>query len=129
MKSNQVILVIIILGIFYSVVSSCKYDEILPFEPDPGVVVKFNADIIPIFNANCSISGCHNGSGHVPDLRSSVAYDELWGGGYINIQVPEQSELYLWMTGTERLSMPPGIPNATNNAKVLQWIEQGALNN
>jgi hypothetical protein len=48
---------------------------------------------------------------------------------YIDTLVPEDSELYLWMTGARGIAMPLEGSNASYNAKVLRWIEQGALNN
>lgn len=127
MKRKLIIQSFILSGIILAAINSCKYDEVLPFEPT-GEDIFFSQDIIPIFEANCNTSGCHNGSGPSPDLRSAVAYDALWSGGYINTEIPEQSLLYLWMT--EDLGpMPPLGGNATNNALVLEWIKQGALNN
>jgi len=108
---------------------SCKYDEVLPIKPDPGVQVSFSEDIIPIFNASCNTSGCHNGSGPSPDLSMTAAYVSLWDGGYIDTIMPEASELYLWMSGLNGLPMPVEGVNATYNATVLQWIIQGAQEN
>jgi hypothetical protein len=110
-------------------IASCKYDEVLPVEPNPGVVVSFSDDVVAIFNATCNVSGCHNGSGPDPDLRPTVAYEVLWNGSYIDTLTPENSELYLWMTGTRGLPMPLEGVNATYASTVLQWIEQGALDN
>src|SRR5690349_12798029 len=105
MKRKQIIQAAIWAGICFSAVISCKYDEVLPFEPDPGVPVLFSQDIVPIFENNCISAGCHNGT-QSPDLRPSVAYDNLVNGGYLNTEIPEQSGLYLWMT--EALGpMPP----------------------
>lgn len=115
-------------GVLFSGVVSCTYEEVLPYTPDPGVEVFFSTDIIPIFEGSCIASGCHNGSGPPPDLRASVAYDALSTGGYLNTNAPEQSSLYLWMTDAFG-PMPPQGANATNNAIVLEWIKQGALNN
>ncbi len=128
MRNKLIIQSVILVGMVFISVISCTYEEVLPYQPDPGVDVLFGADIIPIFEGNCTASGCHNGSGPAPDLRSSVAYDALWMGGYINTETPEQSNLYLWMTDAFG-PMPPQGGNATNNANVLQWIKQGALNN
>jgi len=127
MKHKQIIQLIILAGIGLVTAFSCTYDEVLPYAPDPGVQVSFSQDIIPIFNGNCNSAGCHNGT-QAPDLRPSAAYDALWTGGYINTEVSEQSELYLWMTAAKG-PMPPLGSNATNNATVLQWIQQGAKNN
>lgn len=128
MERINIIRVLFLTGVIFMIAISCKYDEVLPFEPDPGADIFFNQDILPIFNTSCNGSGCHNGQGPSPDLSSGVAYDALWTGGYINIEIPAQSELYLWMTEVKG-PMPPLGANATNNALVLQWITQGALNN
>ena len=126
MKSTTIIKSIIV-GVGLLTFASCTDDVVYPYVPDPTIPVLFSADIIPIFESNCISSGCHNGT-VAPDLRASVAYDALWTGGYINTDVPEQSNLYLWMTEANG-PMPPLGGNATNNATVLQWIVQGALNN
>ena len=127
MKRNSILQLMMLPVICLVIINSCKYDEVLPFEPDPGIIISFNEDIIPIFETKCTSAGCHNGSGQSPDLRSSVAYDNLVTGGYVNIEVPEQSLLYLWMSEVNG-PMPPLGANATDNALVLQWIEQGAIN-
>lgn len=127
MKRKQIIQAAILVGLCLNLSISCKYDEVLPFEPDPGVPVLFSEDIVPMFEANCNSAGCHNGT-QTPDLRASVAYDNLTTGGYLNTETPEQSLLYLWMTDAMG-PMPPLGANATNNATVLEWIKQGALNN
>lgn len=108
---------------------SCKYDDVLPPEPDPGIQISFTQDIIPIFNASCNQSGCHNGAGPSPDLRAEVAYESLFSGSLIDTLQPENSELYLWMSGAKGLPMPVQGVNAGYVATVLQWIEQGALSN
>jgi len=118
-----------LIGICFAMTQSCKYDEVLPLEPDPGELISFTGDIIPIFNSSCNQSGCHNGAGHTPDLQPSVAYESLWGGNYIDTILPEQSDLYKWMAGQKGLPMPIEGVNALYVSKVLQWIEQGALNN
>ena len=126
MKSTLIIQIFMVIGALL-IVPSCTYDEVLPYEPDPTVEVFFTQDIVPIFNSSCNGAGCHNGS-VAPDLRPENAYDALWTGGYINVEIPEESELYLWMTEVKG-PMPPLGTNAPNNATVLQWIEQGALDN
>jgi hypothetical protein len=127
MKNKQIIQLIMASGIVLATTFSCTYDEVLPYTPDPGAQVLFSQDIIPIFESSCNSAGCHNGT-QVPDLRPANAYDALWTGGYINTEVPEQSDLYLWMTAAKG-PMPPLGTNPTNNATVLQWIQQGAKNN
>ena len=118
-----------VLGIGFALVMSCKYDEMLPPEPDPTLQVKFSEDIVPIFNASCNGSSCHNGSGPSPDLRASVAYDNLWGAELLDTIEPANSEIYLWMTGAKGLTMPPQGVQPADAATILQWIDQGAKNN
>lgn len=89
--------------------------------------VSFTADIIPIFNSSCNISGCHSSGGKAPDLSISNAYNSLVG--YINTGDPQSSELYLWMAGKKGTPMPVGGINKDYNALVLAWINQGAQNN
>ena len=114
-----------ILMILYT---QCTWD-IFVYEPEPVENVSFSMDIIPIFDASCNTSGCHNTGGTAPDLTAGNAYDELQNGGYIDIDSPADSELYQWMTGNRSIPMPLSGPDAEYNAKVLQWIEEGALDN
>ena len=129
MKAATSVLLKSLLIVFLGFVVSCKYDETIRMTPDPGIPVSFSEDVIPIFNASCNVTGCHNGSGPAPDLRVQNAYDALWDGGYIDTMMPDQSELYLWMLGLRGLPMPVQGSNATYNSTVLGWISQGALNN
>jgi len=108
--------------------TSCTYDKILEEEIVVTIPVSFSADLIPIFNASCNMAGCHNGS-VAPDLRPSNAYNALISGNYVNTANPANSELYLWVTGKKSIPMPPSGPDAADNAIILAWIEQGALNN
>jgi len=119
----------IYLGALILLIGACKYDDILPPEPDPGITISFTADVVPIFNGSCNVSSCHNGSGPSPDLRASVAYDNLWGAELLDTIEPVNSELYLWMTGTKGLAMPPQGVQPADAAIILQWIDQGAKNN
>ena len=110
--------------------SGCYYDATLPpLVPEVDTEVSFSKDIIPIFNASCNGSGCHNTGGTKPDLTAANAYNSLKNGNYFNTTTPESSELYKWMKGEKNLPMPLSGPNSEYNAKVLAWIKQGALNN
>lgn len=110
--------------------NSCYYDQVLPAPPPnfSDSPVLFGADIQPIFNASCTTSGCHSG-GVAPNLLAANSYNNLKNGNYLDTNAPESSKLYQWMTGKKSLPMPPSGPNAQNNARVLAWIKQGALNN
>lgn len=121
----------IVLALFMTLfLSQCYYDQIVYEEPEPPAgELSFLNEIIPIFNASCNISGCHNAGGIAPDLSPANAYNALINGNFINTDVPEDSELYQWMAGNRSISMPISGPNAAYNVTVLQWIKQGAKNN
>jgi hypothetical protein len=130
MKKNKTIWIGSLLGMLMLIMNACYYDEVLPQESVGDVgEMSFSADIIPIFNASCNVSGCHNQGGQKPNLSAAGAYTSLINGGYINTTNPENSSLYKWMKGENGTPMPVSGSNETYNAKVLAWIEQGALNN
>ncbi|MCX6313600.1 MAG: hypothetical protein NTX08_02550 [Sphingobacteriales bacterium] len=93
--------------------------------------VSLATDIIPVFTASCSISGCHNSGGIKPDLSAEKVYNTLIIGNYVDLGVPENSTIYLWMTGKKTTIMPVGAANNPSNINqlVLAWIKQGAKNN
>jgi len=91
--------------------------------------VSFAADIVPIFNNSCNISGCHSSGSKTPDLSAANAFNSLTNGNFVNKDDPQSSSLYLWMTGKKSTPMPVGGINKEYNALVLAWIKQGAQNN
>lgn len=93
--------------------------------------VSLATDIIPVFTAKCSISGCHASGGIKPDLSADKVYNTLINGNYVNLSTPENSEIYLWLTGKRSTIMPVGGPNNPSNINqyVLAWVKQGAKNN
>lgn len=108
----------------------CYYDAtILPKGAEVTGDVSFAADVIPIFDKGCNTSGCHSPGGVKPDLSASNSYSSLTVGNYINVSSPEDSELYLWMSGQGEQPMPPSGTNVNNAALVLAWIKQGAIEN
>lgn len=115
------------------IIAGCSKDATL-YPSTEGVVlnktVSFSNDILPIFSAKCSISGCHSGTTS-PDLTASKAYNSLTNGGYLNVADPKNSKIYLRLTGKTLPSMPlGGTSNPSNiNALVLTWITQQAKNN
>jgi hypothetical protein len=116
-------------------ISGCYYDEVIPdvsiYEEDPNGEVTFSEDIIPIFNAGCNSSGCHGSvPGDIaPDLSTANAYSSLFNGGYINVDKPEQSELYQWVNGNRSTPMPINGTDPKIASAILSWITQGAQNN
>lgn len=122
---------VILAGIMVFFLAGCYKDRTVYFDTGEEITrpVSFAADIIPIFNASCAVSGCHVKGSQTPDLTASNAYNSLTIGNYYNTEVPESSEIYLWMTGKKNTPMPPSGINKDYNALVLAWIKQGAQNN
>ena len=112
------------------ILSSCYNDVLVTdIDIDPNIEISYSEVIQPIFNQDCSTVGCHNQGNTKPFLGEGNSYQALINGNYIDIQNPENSELYQWMAGNRKLDMPLGGANLENNAYVLKWIEQGAKNN
>ena len=109
--------------------SSCYYDLELEEDVPIDFQVNFQNDIIPIFKANCSVTGCHVSGSVSPDLSPANAFNSLMSNGLINTNDPSSSELYLWVSGQKSTPMPVGGVDPTIKATILAWIEQGALNN
>ena len=108
----------------------CYRDKTVNVEaPAVTRTVTFSNDILPMFNKSCSLSGCHSAGGQTPNLTPAAAYNSLIIGNYINKTSPENSYIYLKMTGKKGTVMPVGGMNKDYNALILAWIKQGANNN
>ncbi len=116
--------------VFYS----CKYDveqrsctEINP------TTVSFQAHILPLLRTQCAIPDCHSGANPTGNLNleEGQAYTELSqnGSGYLNTTAPKHSILYTQLISTSQPMPPSGKLNECSIELVLNWIEQGALNN
>ncbi len=116
-------------------VMGCEKDTTLTIKDVPVVVTKtvsFSKDLVPLFTANCALSGCHGTGGHTPDLMADKAYSSLLTGGvFVNVTNPSGSVLFERLTGVLSPAMPMGkTSNPSNiNNLVLAWIKQGAKNN
>jgi len=119
-KSTLQILVVSIILIL--MLPQCVYNEIP--EPEIPDSVSFNTDIIPIFNASCNMSGCHNQGGFDPDLSAQNAWASLQDG-YVNLSAPESSTLVTAMDGG---TMEP-YSKDQDIALIIKWISDGAKNN
>ena len=131
--SKKLLVITLLLLSFCIVFISCYKVTTLVVPTDEEVTrpVSLATDLIPLFTANCSKSGCHNSGGIKPDLSAGNVYATLVNGNYINLSTPENSEIYLWMTGKRAASMPVGAANNPSNINqlVLAWIKQGGQNN
>lgn len=109
--------------------SGCYYDDSVLVGLEETREISFAQDMLPLFDQHCNSSGCHNTGGIPPDLSADKAYNALTNGNYVDLEAPESSELYQWMTGNRSSPMPLSGPDAKLNAIVLAWIKQGARNN
>lgn len=127
----RIIMGIISISAAILLIPGCYKDKTVIFETGEEVTrpVTFVSDLVPIFNSSCNGSGCHTSGGIAPDLTAANAHNALMGGNYINLSDPQNSEIYLWMTGKKGTPMPVGGINKDYNALVLAWIKQGAQNN
>jgi hypothetical protein len=91
----------------------------------PPKQYSYKNDIQPIFTADCALSGCHVAGSQTPDLEAAVSYVDLVNGGYVNTIVPDQSKLYIMITG----EMEVHISNSADIQKIYDWIRTGALDN
>lgn len=107
----------------------CYKDIILPeagSNPDaPPQPVSYNAELKPLFNTSCALSGCHVSGAHKPYLTADVSYIQIVNGGFVNTTIPKESVLYLKING----DMKEYIPSAADRQKVWDWIRNGAPNN
>jgi len=101
--------------------SSCEKYSWIPEKINPVDTVYFQSEIQPIFNKNCI--SCHN-QYNLPDLRSGYSWQSLTSGGYVNLP-GEESKLYKQMTSSSHTSRSTDVEKQL----VLNWINQGALNN
>jgi hypothetical protein len=121
MKSNYVNLLVVVFFIV-TLTTQCVYEE----TPEPVVMedVSFSDDIMPIFEANCNSSLCHDMGGVAPDLSTGNAWNALQDN-YLNVLDPESSLLVTKMDGGTM------APYSTDQdiATIIQWIREGANNN
>jgi len=118
-------LLAVVLGIF--LFGACEYATIQPDgpppPPPPGDSTSFSLKVQPIFNQGCV--GCHNGATN-PDLREGKSYQSLFDNNMVVKSKPSESILYTCL-------QPGGVMvnygNATNNAIIYNWINEGAKNN
>jgi hypothetical protein len=100
------------------------------------LTVSFSKDVIPIFSSYCAInSNCHAGTSsynHYIDLDSAMAYETIITKNLVSTANPLSSILYTQIAGNGIAFMPKPPAAALSLAQqnlILNWIEQGALNN
>ena len=133
MKSNkkQNIINSLLIIIFLIIISSAC-DDTGPTEiPLPDKNVSFSQHIQPLFNNYCNNTGCHNAQDGAGEIRLT-SYGDLFATPFLVIpRAPEESTLYLSVSGQTVNIMPPPYGNTfplndnqINGIRV--WIEEGA---
>jgi hypothetical protein len=127
---KTVVLIIISTTVFFS----CTYEKAeLKQDCTLPVTVSFNQNVLPIFNTQCSVPGCHTGAAHAGNLNldASVAYNQLsnYSTGYIDTLNPEYSVLYSKLISSSDVMPPSGKLDNCKIQLILKWIQQKAKNN
>ncbi len=126
---------LIIYGIFLVsstlFLASCQYkytvEPIIP-PPDPTDTIYFAADILPIWNNGNLCTSCHKTGATAPDLTAGNAYSALTSSGLIDLDAPESSIIYAYPLKASSTHSWKKYSDS-QAALLLQWIQQGALNN
>ncbi len=115
---------IIGLSAFVFLLASCTHSV---DNPENIQTVCFEKDVLPIFQTNCALSGCHS---------SSSAEEGIVLDSYQNIikhvkpNSAKDSPVYEAITDSWGEIMPPNGPlSKENRTAIFLWIEQGAKNN
>ena len=106
------------------------YKDIIkpPLEEDhdgPPQQVSYKNELAPLFNSDCAKSGCHATGSHKPYMETDISYEQIVNGGFVNLQVPKESILYINVYG----EMSEYIPSDDDKQKVYDWIRNGAPDN
>lgn len=135
----------IVLGLMY--ISSCKHE--LPEPPTtPGGngggtggggsthpcdsdSVYFNAQVLPMLNSNCGMSGCHDAGSH-QDGVVLTSYQDVMNSGIVVPGDPTDGDLMevlLTNDPNDIMPPPPSSPLTSSQIQLVQtWIAQGAQN-
>ncbi len=102
--------------------SACEYAYIEPLEMPEEI--SFATDLAPIFTDDCT--SCHKPTGSWdPDFSEATLYETVID--YVDIDNPALSELYVIITDGSHNDGRPGVDKL--KLYLLQWIEDGALDN
>ena len=117
---------IVILGALAITSTSCTYEELIKPKVEVPDSVSFAINIIPILNASCNTTGCHNKGGIPPNLSEGDAYTPLIFFGYVDPEIPAvDNQLYFEINNGSMKQ----YATDQDRALILSWIEQGALDN
>jgi hypothetical protein len=113
---------------------SCSNDEgpVAPDDDDDDLIsgtetVSYSKDVQPLFNRSCI--SCHNDF-HILNLKDCCSYEILTKNNYVNVNDPEDSQLYKRIKHPNPTMPPNGDPLSEQEVEViLTWIKEGAKDN
>lgn len=99
--------------------------------PVPNDSVSFQTEVLPIFQSNCAMSGCHAQNNPQKNVRLNT-YTNVMNSGVIEPGNPDRSELVeLIEENDEDKRMPPPPSARLTQAQIAlirKWIAEGARN-
>jgi uncharacterized membrane protein len=135
LSTNPINFILALLVIVVSASCTKKVGKLAPVTPTAIVqlpaVVSFSNDIQPVFNANCNSVGCHSAVSPAAslDLTAVSAYANLINKHEIYVANPSGSNLVILIAGLQ-MPKPPAAPLTDYEQQlILNWIQQGAMNN
>jgi uncharacterized membrane protein len=109
-------------------VASCKHESQNPDDPTGTADdICFERDILPIFQSNCAMSGCHDASTQANGVQLT-SYSTIMNTGEIEPGKPNSSEAYREIANGK---MPPYGYTPLRQAQkdlLYKWIADGAKN-
>ena len=102
---------------------ACEYETLTPKEIELPENISWATDLAPVFDANCGT--CHSGALE-PNLKAAQSHASITGGGFVDINNPEESKLVVKINVPHPSSDPLSL---YEKALLLKWIEDGAKNN
>ena len=123
-EKNKSPLILVLLIVLVAAIPGCYIDKeelLYPGSTAPvdcaSTPAKFTADVLPIIQSKCAVSGCHDASA---------------SGGYIfqtYAQINAAKDRIQARAVVEKTMPSSGALPATDIAKIKCWIDGGALNN
>lgn len=127
----------VLMGVY--LISSCTHEpeDVIPGNIDTSLVCDpsvtyFQNKVLPIFQSNCALSGCHDLQTAESDVILS-SYEEIIKSGEIVPGKASESDIYEVITVNDqddRMPPPPNEPLSQDQITAIRdWINQGAKNN
>ena len=137
MKKSISYIIVLFFGVLF--MTACEYDfverDVIDggdnpdvIVPDPDNPISYSDKIATIFTNGNYCTSCHNTGGQSPNLEAGASYSSLTNGGFINTTTPAESILLTHIgSGSSDHTWKQFV--SSQEAKILLWITEGALNN